>query len=73
MASSKPERCYDGRHRPELGARGSGTARDSQDTLELSAARKILPKIETYPLGEANAAYQRMIENRARFRVVLTL
>lgn len=49
----------------------SGTARDSQDTLEMSSARKILPMIETYPLEEANEAYRRMIENEARFRVVL--
>jgi D-arabinose 1-dehydrogenase-like Zn-dependent alcohol dehydrogenase len=27
--------------------------------------------IETYPLAEAGAAYDRMIENEARFRVVL--
>lgn len=49
----------------------SGDARDSQDTLEFSALREIVPKIETYPLEEVDAAYERMIENEARFRVVL--
>lgn len=60
-----------------VGARGgvegwaSGHARDSQDTLEFSSLRSITPEIETYPLDEVDAAYERMIENEARFRVVL--
>jgi len=49
----------------------SGHARDSQDTLEFSALRDVRPEIETYPLAEVAAAYERMIENEARFRVVL--
>lgn len=49
----------------------SGHARDSQDTLEFSSLREITPEIETYPLAEVDAAYERMIENEARFRVVL--
>jgi D-arabinose 1-dehydrogenase-like Zn-dependent alcohol dehydrogenase len=28
---------------------------------------------ETYPLAQANEAYQRMMANDARFRVVLTM
>lgn len=60
-----------------VGARGgvegwaSGHARDSQDTLEFSSLRSITPEIETYPLDEVDTAYERMIENEARFRVVL--
>ncbi|WP_049984544.1 alcohol dehydrogenase [Halorubrum sp. BV1] len=50
---------------------GSGHARDSQDTLEFSALREITPEIETYGLEEVDAAYNRMIDNEARFRVVL--
>ncbi|RXK48718.1 alcohol dehydrogenase catalytic domain-containing protein [Halorientalis pallida] len=50
---------------------GSGHARDSQDTLEFSALRDVTPEIETYPLDDVEAAYERMIENEARFRVVL--
>ena len=50
---------------------GSGHSRDSQDTLEFSALRDITPEIETYSLAEVDTAYERMIENEARFRAVL--
>jgi NADPH2:quinone reductase len=49
----------------------SGQARDSQDTLEFSELRGITPTVETYPLSEVDAAYDRMLGNEARFRVVL--
>lgn len=51
----------------------SGTAKDSEDTLDFSALTDITPTIETYPLEEANEAYNRMINNEARFRVVLEM
>ena len=51
----------------------SGTARDSQDTLEFSALSGVRPMIERYPLEQAAAAYNRMITGKARFRVVLTM
>jgi NADPH2:quinone reductase len=60
-----------------IGARGSvsgwssGHARDSQDTLEFSARREITPEIETYPLEDVDAAFERMMNNEARFRAVL--
>ena len=50
---------------------GSGDARDSQDTLEFSSLRDITPEIETYSLSDVGAAYERMMANEARFRVVL--
>ncbi len=50
---------------------GSGDARDSQDTLEFSSLRAVTPEVETFPLEDVEAAYDRMIENEARFRVVL--
>ncbi|TKX44836.1 alcohol dehydrogenase, partial [Halorubrum sp. SD690R] len=50
---------------------GSGHARDSQDTLEFSALRDIAPEIETFALDDVAAAYDRMADNEARFRVVL--
>ncbi|MGP8227887.1 MAG: alcohol dehydrogenase [Steroidobacteraceae bacterium] len=50
----------------------SGTASDSQDTLEFSVLANIRPMIETYPLERASEAYERMMSGRARFRVVLT-
>jgi len=51
----------------------SGDAKDSEDTLDFSAMTNITPKIETFPLEEANEAYDRMINNEARFRVVLEM
>jgi alcohol dehydrogenase/propanol-preferring alcohol dehydrogenase len=51
----------------------SGTARDSQDTMEQAHLSGIEPMIETFPLERANEAYERMITNAARFRVVLTM
>jgi len=51
----------------------SGTARDSQDTLEYSALSGVRPMIERYPLEKAAEAYDQMISGRARFRVVLTM
>lgn len=51
----------------------SGVATDSEDTLNFSALQNITPKIETYPLEKADEAYNRMISNEARFRVVLTM
>lgn len=51
----------------------SGDAKDSEDTLDFSAMTNITPKIEAFPLEEANEAYDRMINNEARFRVVLEM
>ena len=51
----------------------SGTAKDSEDTLQFSALANTKTMIETYPLEQANEAYERMINNKARFRVVLTM
>lgn len=49
----------------------SGTAKDSEDTLQFSALTGTTPMIEEYPLEEVNEAYERMINNKARFRIVL--
>jgi D-arabinose 1-dehydrogenase-like Zn-dependent alcohol dehydrogenase len=51
----------------------SGTARDSQDTLEFSVLSGVHPMIEKYPLGEVADAYEQMLSGKARFRVVLTM
>jgi D-arabinose 1-dehydrogenase-like Zn-dependent alcohol dehydrogenase len=51
----------------------SGTARDSQDTLEFSALSGVHPMVETYPLERVADAYERMHTGKARFRVVLTM
>ncbi|WP_254533285.1 alcohol dehydrogenase [Natrinema gelatinilyticum] len=54
-----------------LRGHSSGTARESQDTLEFSSLRDITPMIETFSLEEAAAAYERMMNNDAQFRAVL--
>jgi NADPH2:quinone reductase len=50
---------------------GSGHARDSQDTLEFSSLRDITPVVETFDLDDVADAYDRMMNNDARFRAVL--
>jgi alcohol dehydrogenase, propanol-preferring len=51
----------------------SGTARDSEDTLNFSELTGVMPMIETFPLAKAADAYEHMIQGKARFRVVLTM
>jgi D-arabinose 1-dehydrogenase-like Zn-dependent alcohol dehydrogenase len=51
----------------------SGTARDSEDTLQFSSLSGVRPMIERYPLEKVAEAYDQMISGRARFRVVLTM
>ncbi len=51
----------------------SGTARDSQDTLEFSALSEVHPMIEKYALGQAAEAYEQMHSGKARFRAVLSM
>jgi NADPH2:quinone reductase len=49
----------------------SGHAKDWEDTLDFSALRDVLPTVETYPLEDADEAYEKMMANEARFRIVL--
>jgi D-arabinose 1-dehydrogenase-like Zn-dependent alcohol dehydrogenase len=51
----------------------SGTAKDSQDTLEFSALSGVHPMIEKYPLDKVAEAYEQMRSGKVRFRVVLTI
>jgi len=51
----------------------SGTARDSQDTIEFSALSGVHPMIEKYPLDRVADAYEQMHSGKVRFRVVLTM
>jgi D-arabinose 1-dehydrogenase-like Zn-dependent alcohol dehydrogenase len=51
----------------------SGTAKDSEDTLQFSSLSGVRPMIEKYPLEKAAEAYEQMISGKARFRVVLTM
>ena len=50
----------------------SGSSMDSEDTLNFSARTGVRPMTEVYPLEKAAEAYDRMMSNKARFRVVLT-
>lgn len=59
--------------RKSIGGWPSGTAVDSEDTLNFSWMTNSLPMIETYPLEKASEAYEKMMSNKARFRVVLTM
>src|SRR6202521_1927939 len=49
----------------------TGTPIDNEDTLAFSVLENIRPMIETAPLEQAPDAYARMMEGKARFRVVL--
>jgi D-arabinose 1-dehydrogenase-like Zn-dependent alcohol dehydrogenase len=51
----------------------SGSAKDSEDTLQFSLLSGVRPMIERYPLEKVAEAYDQMISGRARFRVVLTM
>ena len=51
----------------------SGTAADSEDTLNFAELTGVRPMIETYPLERAGEAYARMMSGKAQFRVVLTM
>ena len=51
----------------------SGTARDSQDTLEFSAFSGVHPMIEKFRLDRVSEAYQQMLSGKVRFRAVLTM
>jgi propanol-preferring alcohol dehydrogenase len=51
----------------------SGYAKDSEDTLAFSVQTGVRPKVEVFPLRQVNEAYDRMLSNKARFRVVLKM
>jgi D-arabinose 1-dehydrogenase-like Zn-dependent alcohol dehydrogenase len=49
----------------------SGTGIDSEDTLLFSQRHQVTSMNEIFPLEQAQAAYERMLSGKARFRVVL--
>ena len=51
----------------------SGYAKDSEDTLNFAVLTGVRPKVEVFPLAKVNEAYERMLSNKARFRVVLKM
>jgi D-arabinose 1-dehydrogenase-like Zn-dependent alcohol dehydrogenase len=50
----------------------SGSSIDSEDTMRFSAMTGVRPMTEVFPLEKAAEAYERMMSNKARFRVVIT-
>lgn len=51
----------------------AGPALDSQEAMEFAHSQGIKTYVETYPLEKIQEAYERMLSNQARFRVVLQL
>jgi alcohol dehydrogenase, propanol-preferring len=49
----------------------TGTPIENEDTLAFSVLERIRPMIETVPLEQAADAYARMMQGKARFRMVL--
>ena len=49
----------------------TGTAIEQEDTLAFSVLESIRPMVETAPLEQAADAYARMMQGKARFRMVL--
>ena len=49
----------------------SGSGMDSEDTMKFSVLTGVEPMIETFPLEQAQQAYERMMTGEARFRVVI--
>ncbi len=50
----------------------SGKSIESEDTMKFAALTGVRSRNETFPLEQAQAAYDRMMSGKARFRVVLT-
>jgi alcohol dehydrogenase len=51
----------------------SGTGIDSEETLSFSQRNNVTSMNEIFPLEQAQAAYDRMMSGKARFRVVLKI
>jgi len=51
----------------------SGTAKDSEDTLQFSVLTGVRPMIEKFPLEKAAEAWEKMMSGKVRFRAVLTM
>ena len=61
------------RGRKSIQGWASGHAGDWEDTLNFCVLRGVHPVIETIPLEQAAYAYERMMTNQARFRMVLEI
>jgi D-arabinose 1-dehydrogenase-like Zn-dependent alcohol dehydrogenase len=59
--------------RKRLSGWPSGDALDSEETLKFAQLTGVRAMVERFPLDRAEEAYQVMMGNKARFRVVLTV
>ena len=50
----------------------SGSAMDSEETVAFSVLTGVRPRVEVFKLEQAEQAFAKMMENRVRFRAVLT-
>jgi D-arabinose 1-dehydrogenase-like Zn-dependent alcohol dehydrogenase len=50
----------------------SGSAYDSEETMKFSVLSGVRPRVETFALDQAEQALSRVMENKVRFRAVLT-
>ena len=50
----------------------SGSSIDSEEAMAFSALSGVRPRIETFKLDQAEQAFAKVMENRVRFRAVLT-
>jgi D-arabinose 1-dehydrogenase-like Zn-dependent alcohol dehydrogenase len=50
----------------------SGSAIDSEETVAFSVLTGVRPRVEVFKLEQAEQAFAKMLENRVRFRAVLT-
>ena len=51
----------------------TGGVIETQDTLSFSVLQDVRPMIETLPLDKAPEAFARMMDGKARFRMVLVM
>lgn len=51
----------------------SGTAQDSEDTIQFATVSGVKCRVEKFSLDEAQKAYDHMMSGKARFRAVLAI
>jgi len=51
----------------------SGDSRDTEDTIRFAGYSGVRPMVEVFPLDKAPEAFDHMLSNKARFRVVLKI
>lgn len=60
--------CY--ANLPRLGGKRPNVGKD---TINFSLRTEVHPMIETFPLEQVSVAYEKMMNDKVRFRAVLTM